>query len=380
MALSLLHTSDWHIGKPFGRVDEGVSAILRHARLKACDRLADAARSGGAGIVLVAGDVFDRPALADRELRAPLEQMNLHRDLVWHIIPGNHDPAVAGGIWDRVRRIGLPGNVVLHLKAEPVEIAAGAWLLPAPLAAKSMSVDPTAWMDKAVTPAGALRIGLAHGSIQGFGSEHRASIEIAPDRPESAGLSYLALGDWHGVREIGHRAAYSGTPEPDGFLDNAPGFALQVSFDGVGALPRIVRREIGEHRWLKRVIDGGRSSDIAGLEGEIEGLGARAKLALLAVEVTGRVTMAEESDVRERLDRLDGRLLHLERQFDRMVPAPAVDDVERLPEGSLRDLAGELAAMAADPAGEQRAVAGRALRYLFELSEPAVAGQRGDAA
>jgi DNA repair exonuclease SbcCD nuclease subunit len=380
MALSLIHTSDWHIGKPFGRLDEGVAAILRHARLKACDRLAEAARSCGAGIVLVAGDLFDRPSLADRELRAPLEQMNVYRDLVWHIIPGNHDPAVAGGIWDRVRRIGLPGNVVLHLESKPVEIAAGVWLLPSPLAAKSMSVDPTAWMDTAVTPAGALRIGLAHGSIQGFGSEHRASIEIAPDRPKLAGLSYLALGDWHGVREIGSRAAYCGTPEPDGFLDNSPGFALQVSFDGAEALPRIVRREIGEHRWLKRVVDGGRSSDIAGLEAEIEGLGALAKLALLAVEVTGRVTMTEESDVRECLDRLDGRVLHLERQFDRMVPAPVVDDVEQLPEGHLRDLAGELAALAVDPADERRAVAGRALRYLFELSEPVPAQQPGDVA
>lgn len=380
MTLSILHTSDWHIGKPFGRLDEGVAAILRHARLRACDRLASAARAGGAGIVLVAGDVFDRPSLADRDLRAPLEQMNVHRDLVWHIIPGNHDPAVAGGIWDRVRRIGLPGNVVLHLESRPVEIAGGAWLLPAPLASKAMSADPTAWMDAAVTPPGALRIGLAHGSIQGFGSEHRASIEIAPDRPKLAGLSYLALGDWHGVREIGARAAYCGTPEPDGFLDNAPGFALLVTFEGPEAPPRIVRREIGEHRWLKRVIDGGRTSDIAGLEAEIEGLGALAKQALLAVEVTGRVTMAEESSLRERLDRLDGRVLHLERQFDRMVPAPAIDDVEQLPEGALRDLAGELAILAADSGDPRRAVAGRALRYLFELGEPVGGYKPGDAA
>ncbi len=380
MALRILHTSDWHIGKPFGRFDEGVGAILRHARLKACDRLASAARAGGAGIVLVAGDVFDRPSLADRDLRGPLEQMNVHRDIVWHIIPGNHDPAVSGGIWDRVRRIGVPGNVVLHLESRPMEIAGGAWLLPAPLAAKAMSVDPTAWMDAAVTPPGALRIGLAHGSIQGFGSEHRASIEIAPDRPKQAGLSYLALGDWHGVREIGARAAYCGTPEPDGFHDNAPGFALLVTLEGPEASPRITRREIGEHRWLERVIDGGRSLDIAGLEGEIEGLGSQAKQALLTVEVTGRVTMADESAIRERLGKLDGRVLHLERRFDRMVPAPALDDVEQLPEGALRDLAGELAILAADAGDLRRAVAGRALRYLFELSEPVAVQQSGEAA
>ena len=203
MALTFLHTSDWHIGKPFGRFDAEQAAILRRARLTAIDRLAEAARRGRALHVLVAGDVFDRPGLSDRDLRAPLAQMQAHADLAWHVIPGNHDPAVAGGIWERAVRDGLPGNVHLHLEARPVEIADRCWLLPAPLAARAMSQDPTAWMDTAATPEGALRIGLAHGSIQGFGSEHSASIEIAPDRPRRAGLSYLALGDWNGVREIG---------------------------------------------------------------------------------------------------------------------------------------------------------------------------------
>ncbi len=369
MALTVLHTSDWHIGKPFGHLEPGVAGVLRQARLTAVDRLAAAARSSKALHVLVAGDIYDRPSLADRDLRAPLSQMQAHVDLTWHLLPGNHDPASRGGVWERVQRLGLPANVVVHLEARPVEIAAGVVLLPSPLAAKATSVDPTAWMDGAATPEGALRIGLAHGSIQGFGSELSASVAIAPDRPRRAGLSYLALGDWHGVREIGPRAAYSGTPEPDGFLDNAPGHALLVSLEGPDAAPRIARKEIGEHRWLKRKIAASRLSDMAALEGEVEGHGASARRILLAVEIAGRVTMTEERDLRLRLDALESRVLHLDRDLTRLLPAPAAGDIERLPEGALREVGLELARIAAEPENGQQAVAARALRHLFELTD-----------
>lgn len=368
MALSLLHTSDWHIGKPFGRLDEGVAGILRHARLKACDRLAAAARASGARIVLVAGDVYDRPSLADRDLRAPLAQMAVHTDLAWHIIPGNHDPATAGGVWERVLRLGLPPNVTVHLASVPVEIAPAAWLLPAPLSVKSMSVDPTAWMDAAATPPGAFRIGLAHGSVQGFGSEQRASIEIAPDRAKRAGLAYLALGDWHGYREIGPRTAYCGTPEPDGYLDNEQGLAIGVTLDSPDGPPRLLRHEVGEHRWIARRIDGARTTDIELLQSEFDALGARALQALLSVEVEGRVTVAEERALKARLDGLESKVMHLDVRLDRLVLAPATDDVDALPEGGIRDLALELSRVAGGAAEGQQAVSGRALRFLFDLT------------
>ena len=91
------------------------------------------------------------------------------------------------------------------------------------------------WMDGVPSPAGALRIGLAHGSVQGFGSAGEANVPIDPARVKSAGLSYLALGDWHGTTRISDRAWYSGTPEPDGFRDNDPGNALIVRVDDAAA-------------------------------------------------------------------------------------------------------------------------------------------------
>ncbi len=102
MPLTFIHTGDWHIGKPYGGLPVEQAAKLRGARLDAIGKLAGEARVGRATCILVAGDLFDRPTLADRDLRVPLSQMAAYADLVWHVIPGNHDPASPGGVWERI--------------------------------------------------------------------------------------------------------------------------------------------------------------------------------------------------------------------------------------------------------------------------------------
>ena len=69
------------------------------------------------------------------------------------------------------------------------------------------------------------RIGLAHGSVEGFtGDSARPVDHIAAEKH----LSYFALGDWHGAKQVGERSWYSGTPEPDRFKGNDPGHVLQL--------------------------------------------------------------------------------------------------------------------------------------------------------
>ena len=232
MRFTFVHTADWQIGKRFGAFPPDKAAVLREERLRAVDRVAEAARAAGAAVVLVAGDVFDAETVSDALIGTLLARLKAHPKLSWHLLPGNHDPARAGGVWEAIIGAGLPANVVVHTEPRPAELASGIVLLPAPLTAKSTSRDPTLWMDAAASPAGALRIGLAHGSVQGFGSEGEANVPIDPARVKSAGLAYLALGDWHGTTSISERVWYSGTPEPDSFPDNEPGHALVVTIVG----------------------------------------------------------------------------------------------------------------------------------------------------
>lgn len=264
-------------------------------------------------------------------------------------------------------RDGVASNVRIHLEQRPVPLGYDAWLLPSPLKARAVASDPTDWMDAASTPEGVLRIGLAHGSVQGFGSERSASVAIAPDRSRRAGLDYLALGDWHGAQQIGPSCWYAGTPEPDSFLSNDQGQALIVAIDGPHAVPRVQRREIGTYRWLERRVDAGRRTDLATLEGEVEGLGARARHTLLSVTVGGHVSFEQDREIRARLKKLNDRVFHLELRLDSMVLDVGDGDVSCLRSAGLRELGQELSEAARDPAHPEHEVAARALRHLLEM-------------
>ena len=309
MAFRFLHTADWQIGKVFGQfANADTAAILRQARLEAIDRIADAARSGGAAHVLVAGDVFDSETLKHDLIAKTLARLAANRDLTWHFISGNHDPARAGGIWDAVQALRAPENVRLHLKPAPAEIAQDVHLLPAPLAAKAMSTDPTVWMDAAATPPGALRIGIAHGSIKGFGGLGEAAVPVDPTRVKSAGLSFLAMGDWHGAMEVGPRLWYSGTPEQDGYGDNKPGHVLLVSLDGASA-PNVTEIATSRFWWREREIELNDIDGLAPIESDVARFGSAAPSHLFRIILRGTISLALADDLERRLQTMAASLL-----------------------------------------------------------------------
>jgi DNA repair exonuclease SbcCD nuclease subunit len=366
MPFTFVHTGDWHLGKPYGRFPAERASVLRHARLTAIERIAAVARSGGARHVLVAGDSYDQAMLPDKVVREPVEAMRRQRDLTWHCIPGNHDPDVAGGVWQRLRRDGLPDNVRVYIEPRPVEIETGVFLLPSPLASRATDGDPTAWMDEAQTPPGALRIGLAHGSTQGFGSERTASIQIDPARVAAAGLAYLALGDWHGARQAGERAWYAGTPEPDGFLDNDPGCCLLVRIDA-GARAQVDRVETALFRWRRHRLAAEQPGALERLREEIAALGPEAGRLVLEVEAEGAMSLAADQELAATLDAIEAGLFHLSRKLDRVRVVAEAGDLARLDDDVLRRAGEEMARLSDDPANADRAVASRALRRLHAL-------------
>lgn len=368
MPIRMLHSADWHIGKPFGRFAHDRAGVLRRARLNAVDRLALLARAGDAAIVLVAGDVFDSPGLADRDVLELMSRLAGHRALTWYMIPGNHDPATAGGIWDRVMRLGMPSNVHLLRQSVAVEIAAGVTLLPAPLTAKAVSSDPTTWMSAAGTPDGHIRVGLAHGSTQGFGSEGTASVAIAPTRARDAGLSYLALGDWHGTREIGPATWYAGTPEPDSFQDNDQGHALLVTIGAPNAPAIVERHRTAEMTWLARTVRADSADDLAPLLSEIADAGSAAANLLVELRLSGEVTLADDATIRARIEReIDPRVFHLRAVLDDLRLAPESNDIAALADPVLRQIALELqCGTGADT--PDAAIAALALRRLYQAA------------
>ncbi|MEI9902038.1 MAG: metallophosphoesterase [Hyphomicrobium sp.] len=370
MRFSFLHTADWQLGKRFGSFPGDKPAVLRDQRLQAVDRLAEAAIAGGCAAVLVAGDVFDAETVPDALTERLLARLKAYPQLIWHLLPGNHDPARLGGVWSAVAAGGLPQNVRLHLQPQAAEIASGVVLLPAPLASKRTETDPTAWWDGVATQ-GAVRIGLAHGSVQGFGSGGDANVPIDPARVKSARLSYLALGDWHGTTRISDRAWYSGTPEPDGFRDNDPGNALIVRIDGA-APPEVQRVRTAHFTWRRATLKLDGASGIAEVEGDVAALGAAAARCLLALELQGLVSLSTRAAIEDRLARLAPQLFHLACDFTGLETYAADADVEALGSPVLADIAQRLKA-AAEDGGADAPHAQRALRRLFALARSCAA-------
>lgn len=364
-AFRFLHSSDLHLGRAFGGYPEGIRHRLREARHGAIARLAQAARAGGAGVVLLAGDTFDAETPAPETLRQALRAMGEEGDLTWVLLPGNHDSLAASELWRRIAQ-DAPANLRAITSDAPVELAPGHWLLPAPCTQRRPGRDLTEAM-AAPTPEGARRIGLGHGAITDFSGEEGATGIIPPDRAARSGLDYLALGDWHGQMPVTPATWYSGTPEPDGFKHDAPGRALLVALDGPAQVTPV---DTAQFRWMRPALDLLPGDDVAARLAAALPV-ARARDHLVRITITGRLPLADRAA-------LEAGLAARAPDFGWFAADLSALAVEALPEdldqidraGALRQAAEVLLAEAGDSALSQadRDTASVALARLYALS------------
>ncbi|MGH7044769.1 MAG: metallophosphoesterase family protein [Stellaceae bacterium] len=380
--MRFIHSSDLQIGMVFNYFEPEAAALLQDARHRAVRILGELAVQHGATVVLLAGDIYDKEQLKPQTLAKPMEVMRQFPGIAWHLIPGNHDHARENGLWDRLRRLGLPANVRLHTDPGAVQIADGdgasVFLLPAPLRHLASNDDLTAYMDREATPAGVVRIGIAHGSVQNFGSDPGETRNpIAPDRAEQAGLAYLALGDWHRQLRINARTWYSGTPEPDQFklppdsggtLCNG-GSALLVDIAGVRAIPVVEPVETGTYRWHQVRETLSEDSHIDVLEARLRGLDPVLGRVVLDLRVTGTLSLAGRKRFGEAIIESGvGAAVRAIRLDEGLVLEPTgadMDDIDR-PGGFIRDAAERLRKLKNDHVDRRRArLAELALRRLY---------------
>jgi DNA repair exonuclease SbcCD nuclease subunit len=367
-AFRFIHTADLHLGRRFGNFPEEARGRLVEARHQIIPRLIAAARDHGARHILVAGDLFDTETPSDGVWRQALLAMGTHADVHWWIIPGNHDSLAAESLWTRFRQR-APGNVHLVGDVEPIEIEPGVFLLPAPLPRRFPGRDLTAWMAECVTDPRAMRIGLAHGAIRDF-SEDGGGAEgiIPPDRAQTARLDYLALGDWHGTREISQRAWYAGTPEPDRFKDNLPGNVLLVTIEGPGKVPKVDRIPIGHYKWHDLTIELHCLADLATLTARLEQLGAPYDQHVVQLELRGTVDLETRQALESELRRWRAKLHLLRLDLQGLIAQPSEADLQpMLDQGFVGVAVSRLREMAANPelSEEERARARRALGMLY---------------
>jgi len=366
--IRFIHSADLHLGKTFGQAEVEERGRLAEARHKTIGRLAEEARAFGAGHIILAGDIWDSEVPSERVLRQSLGTIGEQSDLTWALLPGNHDLHREGGLWERIAA-SAPENLVALTEAAPLRLADGLWLLPAPCASKDPGRDITRWMDDATTPEGAVRIGVAHGPVAGFGDAPSDSV-IDPGRVGAARLDYLALGDWHGWTPVGPRCLYPGTPEPDRFRDGS-GYCAAVSITGPGAEPEIRRVATAEFAWVEREIDAGLGEAPRVVLDGLMPEGFARRNVLLSLVLTGTATLEHRAQWLRAIEELTPALPDLRVDLGRLDTLFEADDLDRIDRrGALREAAESLRADLDDeglPATD-RAAARRALDLLYSWS------------
>ena len=326
---TFLHTADWQMGRAFSRFETEDGAALVEARFEAIETLARLANERQCDAVLVAGDVFDAQTVSDRTIR---RVFNATREFTgpWVMLPGNHDAALAESVWTRARRLGaIPDNV--HLALEPGVInleQQGLAVLCAPLTQRNTYSDLTEAFNTCETPEGLVRVGLAHGSVQGLlPDEIDSTNPILPNRAETARLDYLALGDWHGTKQIDERTWYSGTPEPERFRNNGAGYALIVNVPAPGESPTVTPVETARYQWHQWRENLTVESDLDQL---LDRLQALPEPSVVDLRLEGSVTLAGEEKLLNALSVAEARFRSVQCDRSGLQLEPTDDDIASL--------------------------------------------------
>ena len=367
--MKFIHTADWQIGRIYAFEADGdghdPAAALAKARYDSVAAIASLATAEQVDAVLVAGDVFDKQALSDNSLRRVVHAMSGFSGH-WVLLPGNHDAALAESVWTRLQRLGvLTDTMHLALKPEPIPFPdAGFVVLPAPLNQRQTHRDASEWFDTTSTAPGLVRIGLAHGSVAGILPESAdSSNPIAADRATTAQLDYLALGDWHGTKQVDARTWYSGTPEPDRFKGNDPGNVLLVEIDAPGAMPRVKPKRVGRYRWQARDVEINGSADAERLDEDLRHLG---DADVVQLNMAGLVDFSTSEQLRAVIEEARARTHVLDADLSGLRLEPTAADLAAMQvDGALADMVEELRGLQAQP--DRAAVANEALKLLFDL-------------
>jgi DNA repair exonuclease SbcCD nuclease subunit len=378
--MTFLHTADWQLGKPFARIeDEQKRALVRQERIHVLTRIGVHAQEQRAEFILVAGDLFDSPSPDKAIVSATCAAIGGLKVPVY-AIPGNHDHGGPGSVWEQPffihERQALAPNLTLLLKAEALELDSVV-LFPCPLLHRHETGDTTAWIRSTDFSAFGTktRIVMAHGTVQDFGPTGDDEDTTMPANYLDLGrlpineLDYIALGDWHGMKQISDKAWYSGTPEPDRFPrgeSNLPGRILSVSVER-GQIPTVTTLSTGRLNWheLEHVLS--EESGLTTLEKTLSSdLSLGTGQDLLRLTLRGSLGISALTELESLLATWQSRLLRL-RLHQHITISPTDDEIAALTQRTdaplIARVAEKLLALAMNE-GESAEIARGSLRQL----------------
>ncbi len=212
--IKIIHGADFHLDSPFSGLSPQRSAQRRSELRQLPRRLADLARTEGADLVLLSGDLLDGQHIY-RETAQALSQALGTIPCPVFLAPGNHDPwsprsPYATLDWpDNVHIFSTQTLEQVELPQLKCTVWGRAFLTP------HQATSPLEGLQ--IPQDGQLHLGCFHGDV----SPQSDYGPISREEIAASGLTYLALGHIHQCsglqREGGTFWAYPGCPEGRGF-------------------------------------------------------------------------------------------------------------------------------------------------------------------
>jgi DNA repair exonuclease SbcCD nuclease subunit len=225
----VVHSSDLHVDHDYtARLHGGDGAAGLRCVL-------DAARGLSADVVLLAGDTFDSHRVP-QDLVARAGQVIADSGLPVVILPGNHDPAIATGVYRTPALTAVKNLHVLGVTHDEAvsfpDLALEVWgrahrdyddMIPF----EAPRVRATRWL-----------VAMGHGHYEPKPNRSigpRPSWLIGDDEIAATGADYVALGHWNRPMRVGNgvvAAYYSGSPEYAGTIN-----VVRLGTSGVTVTP-----------------------------------------------------------------------------------------------------------------------------------------------
>ena len=369
-----IHTADWQLGMTRHFLSPESQARFDAARIDAVRRIGALAVEEDCDFVVVCGDVFESNQVGRPVVVRALDAMAATPQVTFYLLPGNHDPLDASTVFRSPTFSGhRPANVEVLESSDPVAVAPGVELVPAPWPTKRPLEDLVASACEGLAPSETLRIVAGHGALDTLSPnrDDPALISVAglEERLAAGTIHFVALGDRHSTTEVGRseRIWYAGAPEPTDYDETDPGNVVVVELDA-GEV-RLDVRPVGVWRFVRRAWELTGDRDIERLADWLTGLKNK-ECAIVKLALVGQLSLAQKVRLDVMLDHHSDLLAALEtweRRSELVVLPDDVDMDDLGLSGFARDALGDLQEMS--ESGDQAVTARDALGRLYRLAE-----------
>ncbi|UCF97919.1 MAG: metallophosphoesterase [Spirochaetaceae bacterium] len=331
--LKILASADYHLGMKFAAYPS-VQEELAEARFLTLQRLIDTANQQDCALFLIAGDLFDRVSVTVKDIKRSVDLLNSFKGQLVALLPGNHDfySGSTSTLWSRFSE--TAGDRILLARDPKVydlnHYDMNILLYCGPCDSKHSRSNAISWLknaeiasDPARPDGDSLRIGLAHGSIEGISPDaqgvyfpmKRADLDDAPVDLWIIGHTHLQHpskdGDVNSHRTIAPPVLIPGTPESDGFDCHHGGKAWMIEVNRNNHI-HIESLSTGTYRFVQDTYELQSGADLQHLAKRLQS--HERQRTLLRLKLRGRLGAEQLLELRQLLEQTKESLFFT--QFD----------------------------------------------------------------